>query len=140
MLLVYTYLQSFYYLSVKSDALNPTLSIETLRPNFRYYLIFPNWAIFESHFSRYYILRLRVSNEHNSGMKLGMWTLSIPLCRRCSALSLGTLITKILVCSNSLVFPAVTYDNNIIIIIIMHCNISLFWFLYNHVTSRGFAL
>ncbi len=42
MLLVYKYLQSFYYLSVKSDALNPTLSIETLRPNFRYYLIFPN--------------------------------------------------------------------------------------------------
>ena len=42
MLLMYKYLQPFYYLSVKSDALNPTLSIETLRPNFRYYLIFPN--------------------------------------------------------------------------------------------------
>ena len=42
MLLMYKYLQSFYYLSVKSDALNPTLSIEMLRPNFRYYLIFPN--------------------------------------------------------------------------------------------------
>ena len=42
MLLMYKYLQSFYYLSVKSDALNPTLSIETLRPKFRYYLIFPN--------------------------------------------------------------------------------------------------
>ena len=41
-LLVYKYLQSFYYISVKSDALNPTLSIETLRPNFHYYLIFPN--------------------------------------------------------------------------------------------------
>ncbi len=39
MLLVYQYLQSFYYLSVKSGA---TLSIETLHPNFRYYLIFPN--------------------------------------------------------------------------------------------------
>ncbi len=50
MLLVYKYLQSFYYLSVKSDALNPTVSIETLRPNFRYYLIFPNWAIFERRF------------------------------------------------------------------------------------------
>ena len=72
MLLMYKYLQSFYYLSVKSDALNPTLSIETLRPNFRYYLIFPNWAIFERRFSRYYILRLRVSNTHNLGMKLGM--------------------------------------------------------------------
>ena len=50
MLLVYKYLQSFYYLSVKSDALNPTLSIEAPRPNFRYYLIFPNWAIFERRF------------------------------------------------------------------------------------------
>ena len=39
---MYKYLQSFYYLSVKSDALNPTLSIETIRLNFRYYLIFPN--------------------------------------------------------------------------------------------------
>ena len=40
MLLVYKYLQSFYYLSVKSDALNPTLSIEAPPPNFRYYLIY----------------------------------------------------------------------------------------------------
>ncbi len=69
----------------------------------------------QSRFSRYYILRLQVSNAHNSGMKLGMWTLSISLCRQCSALSLGTLITKILVCSNSLVFlEPVTYSSKFV--------------------------
>ena len=40
MLLMYKYLQSFYYISVKSDALNPTLSIERFVQTFAITLFF----------------------------------------------------------------------------------------------------
>ncbi len=104
--MTYKYLQSFYYLSVKFDDLNPILSAETLRLNFRFHLLIEQSLRYVFSFSR-----LRVSNAHNSGMKLSMCTLSISLRRRFFALSVGTLITKILACSKSLVFPELIISN-----------------------------
>ena len=87
--LAYSYLQSFYYLSAKSDALDLTLSIKALCLSSHHYLTFPNLAIFEWAFLNTAVLQLRVSNAHNSGMEQDMCTLSISMRRQFFALSSG---------------------------------------------------
>ncbi len=82
----FLYLQSLYYLSAKSDALNPILFTEALCLSSHHY---PNLAIWSGRFFITAISQLRVSNAHNSGMKRGMCTLSISMRRQFFALSSG---------------------------------------------------